>query len=187
MENAEGTHLLVVDADEFYSGNDLVKLCKEVESSPEDIIAWEFERDNLRDKIYGGIVHFWHSIKYRAVGGYYSIPHQRIFKLLPGMKYIDSHNFPSDENRIRFDCMRNKWSKVSVRCYHAGFVKDFANTRDKQDYYYNRGEKVTKPMYSDTRELWFNWDGRTMEFPNVNVKILEYKGYIPDALLECVQ
>lgn len=186
LDHSIGTHLMVVDADEFYSSDDLNKLAVEVEKSASNIIQWEFIRDNLKSNVYGGIVHFWHSLKYRVVGGYYSIPHQRIYKLIDGMRYMDSHNHPSFSNGVRFDSVRDRWGRTSARCYHAGFLKDKNNMRDKQNYYYNRGEKQTRPMYSDTRELWFNWDGKTMEYPNLKVKILDYAGFVPDSLRECL-
>lgn len=184
INNVIGSHLFVIDADEFYSHDDLNRLSHEVLASPNDIIQWEFQRDLIKDNIFGGIVHFWHSLKHRVVGGYYSIPHQRIYRIVDGMKYDTSHNHPSIYGK-RYDEMRDRWSKTSITCYHAGFMKDLKNMRDKQNYYYNRGEKKDRPMYSNTRELWFNWDGKTMEYPEHKIKILDYNGFIPDVLMEC--
>ena len=186
MKRATGDFLLVVDADEFYGFDYLNKIDNEVKKSPIETIQWEFQRDDLKNGTYGGIVHFWHNLKYRVVGGYYSIPHQRIYRFIPGMLYKDSHNHPEMPDGTRIDKLRHRWGKTSARYYHAGFMKDFNNMRDKQDYYYNRGEKSDKPMYSTTRELWFNWDGKTMEYPQHKMKIINYNGFIPDALRESI-
>ena len=184
-----GSHLLVVDADEFYTLDDLNKLQEEVKNSKSDIIQWEFKRDNFSKGVYGNIVHFWHTLEHRVFGGYYSIPHQRVYKIMDGMVYSDSHNHPevpTIQGMMRYDAMRQRWGKTSITCYHAGFLKDKMDMRDKQDYYYNRGEKIDRKMYSSTRELWFNWDGKSMEFPDDKMRIIPHQGDIPEALARCL-
>ena len=42
----------------------------------------------------------------------------------------------------------------------------------------NRGEKVTRPMYSDCREAWFNWKEGDI-LPH-DAKIIPYQGEIPE-------
>jgi glycosyltransferase involved in cell wall biosynthesis len=168
-----GDWLFVVDADEFYTEEDLEQLAKEMSIPNVDLLS--FSRPE-------GIIHFWYGLDRQVRGGYWDVPHQRIYRYVPGLKYTDNHNHPYMGN-IRTDHITGAKRKTSrITCYHTGFCKKRKNMRDKQDFYYNRGEKQSRSMYSDCREAWFDWvPGK--ELPH-KAQVLPYKGPIPEVLKE---
>lgn len=173
-----GDYMFVIDVDEFYTKKDLEILKQEMIDNP-NVLQFRFARPL-------GIVHFWHGLERRVVGGYWDVPHQRIYKYIKGMKYIDNHNHPTlplPDGR-RMDQIKDvgTFIETKVICYHLGFARNFQQVRDKQNFYYNRGEKETRPMYSECREAWFSWKPG-MALPH-GARVIPYNGPMPEVFEE---
>ncbi len=91
-----GKYLVVIDADEFYEKNDL------------NIAIDELKNDNEKFAIVLPQVHFWKTTNAFITGEYYDISHTRIYRSIPGMKYIKNHNFPEANGKF----IRVKYSLV---------------------------------------------------------------------------
>lgn len=165
LKRVTGTHVLVLDVDEFYTLNDLDYLLYEMESNPH-IQLFEFQRARKYNPDERGIIHFWYGFDKHVIGGYWDVPHNRIYKMISGMKYIDNHNHPTYPNGMRTDRLaKNLRMTTAVRCYHTGFTKKLENIVDKNQFYVNRGEgkeeelKIRKmrQMYVDCRKAWESW------------------------------
>jgi hypothetical protein len=102
------------------------------------------------------------------------------------MRYIRNHNFPEvggkfvqeygakKISRTIHDVGKKNFAYKEACCYHMGFAKDYADMRDKTDYYINRGEMITRKSTTLSRAAWFddnlpekclvrNWGGRMPE------------------------
>lgn len=181
MKRVTGTHLFVLDADEFYDLKDLIELGKIFEEDGKNL-QFEFKRETRNSMTFGNIVHFWHGIKYRAVGGYFSIPHQRIYRFIDGMMYINNHNHPCLSDGTRIDQYRDLWRTVDTVCYHLGFCKSEKNMKDKIQYYKNRGEYKTHTAHLLQKLKWFDWEDGQEKDLDRGTKIIKYDGYVPNVI-----
>ncbi|MBM4439189.1 MAG: glycosyltransferase [Candidatus Rokubacteria bacterium] len=113
-------------------------------------------------------VHFWHHTRQIITGGYYDVPHQRIYRWADGARYHDDHNHPQlgpggvflhqlgYAVRPRTLVMKGRAATHAEPCFlHCGFVKSPENMRDKTLYYVNRGEAVDRPGTTADRAAWF--------------------------------
>lgn len=160
ITRATGTYLVVIDADEFYEKEDL------------DIGINELKKDLQKYAIVFPQVHFWKTTENFITGEYYDISHTRIFRNLPGMKYIRNHNFPELNGKFVHELGQYKYPRKVIetkkgsdsykydgpKCYHMGFAKDFEDMKDKTEYYVNRGEGTTRVSTTNSRAAWFNGD-----------------------------
>lgn len=146
--------LAVVDADEFYRIEDF------------QLALTEFSDPKVH-AITLPQVHFWKNTSHFITGEYYDIAHTRIYRYIPGMKYISNHNFPEIGGktgpmlghkkiaRTLIDTKTGGYDYGEPCCYHMGFAKDADDMRDKSDYYINRGEATTRPITTASRAAWF--------------------------------
>lgn len=167
--------LVVLDADEFYRKHDLVEAFKVFKNSNDHAVVLPQ-------------VHFWKSTERYITGEYYDISHTRIYKNMPGMKYIRNHNFPELNGTFTYELGQFKFSRTQIekgnktfdwkepRCYHMGFAKDYDDMRDKSDYYVNRGEDITRKSTTESRAAWF--DDKLPE----KCRIKKWSGEIPFVL-----
>jgi len=159
-------YLIVIDCDEFYTKNNQRKISEFLKSDKKKHHSILFPQ-----------VHLWKSFKNQVVGGYWAVPHLRLYRWHLGCHYGSNHNelisLPGHNYHIRDD------EFIETRdfcCIHFGFFRSDIFVRDKQDYYYNRGEKATRPMYSDCREMSFNWkEGYVLPHGS---KVILYEGEI---------
>jgi hypothetical protein len=184
-QRVTGDYMWVVDADECYTKADLETIKNEV-MEKRDVEIWSFR--DAKDPKRRGIIHFWHGINKHVVGGYWDIPHDRIFKYTPGMKYTTNHNMPAKPNGTMIDRKIVKTATTNIMCYHLGFAKDVSNMEDKTQYYINRGEgkeanslvRQRRQMYVDCRKAWFEWkEGK--QLPH-GARVLPWNGPWPEVL-----
>lgn len=167
--------LAVVDADEFYRLEDFQSALEELNDSK--VFAVTLPQ-----------VHFWKKTSHFITGEYYDIAHTRIFRYIPGMKYISNHNFPEIGGKTGPMLGHKKIARTLKEietggysygvpcCYHMGFAKDADDMRDKSDYYINRGEATTRPVTTASRDAWF-----TNNLPEkCHVKV--WSGELPEVL-----
>lgn len=154
----QGLHhglLAVIDADEFYTAEDFHTI---VEHCREDTANWAWTYPFL---------HFWKGHKQFITGGYYDIPHTRFWRVWPGMRYKQNHNWPERQGKVLLQYGHQRRAllyetredgscrPIGPTGYHFGFAKPVASVRDKTDYYRNRGECQTRPATIASREAWF--------------------------------
>lgn len=190
LQRATGDFLIVIDADEFYTKADQQLLNREF-ATHRNVLLFKFERAVKNASHRRGIIHFWYGFKHQVIGGYWDIPHNRIYRQVSGMKYVDSHNHPTYLNGVRSDRLSGRFvAQTKAKCYHAGFVKKLVNIRDKNRLYLNRGEgrepqpniRKLRQMYIDCRTAWETWKPG-ISLPH-GAKIVPYAGHIPEALLK---
>ena len=167
--------LAVVDADEFYRLED-----------------FQLALAELKDpKVYAVTlpqVHFWKNTSHFITGEYYDIAHTRIYRYIPGMKYISNHNFPEIGGKTGPMLGHKKIARILKEtetggyrygvpcCFHMGFAKDADDMRDKSDYYINRGEADTRPATTASRAAWF-----TDNLPE-KCTVRAWRGDLPEVL-----
>jgi hypothetical protein len=152
-----GGKLVVIDADEFYNSADLQ-------------VALALLDDPAIKAVSLPQVHFWKSTEKFITGGYYDTRHTRIFRNEPGMRYLTNHNFPELHGHLLTATGHHKYKRTIVKqsdanyvfeepvCFHMGFVKDPQEISDKNNYYLNRGEAVTRVGTTVSRAAWFQED-----------------------------
>lgn len=170
-------YLVVVDADEFYKHEDLSE-------------ALYCFNDESVYSVTLPQVHFWKNTSQFITGEYYDISHTRIYRYIPGAKYIKNHNFPEVNGTYIHGRGNKKYQRTvknlpngvftyeEPRCYHMGFAKDFDDMRDKSDYYINRGEDVTRVTTTQSRAAWFDDN-----LPD-KCRVRRWGGYLPEVLVD---
>jgi len=159
--------VVVIDADEFYLQAQLKEIIKVMKSGLYS--CWRIPQ-----------LHFWRDLEHIIVGGYFNVPHNRVYNWRAPLLYEGNHNhpeFPGGPYRKsdRSLNLTRKGASISVpHCFHLGFAKGSDNMRDKTDYYLNRGEKATRPETSQCREAWFN--GRLP----LQCEVLSWAGDLPE-------
>lgn len=122
-----------------------------------------------------------------VVGGYWQVPHTRVWKYIPGMRHIRNHNWPEADGEyltkvmLRIDLMKGDYPQ----CIHFGYASSPRNRSAKHSYYVARGEgqepgRIGKRrrMYLDCRSAWENWRPGSV-LPH-GAEVIEYKGPIPE-------
>ena len=183
-----GTHALVLDADEFYCMKDLDCIARDARDHPEcERFTFDFSQDLNRRNYF----HLWFSFTEHVVGGYWNVPHNRIYKWTPGTRYLGSdHNHPvkPDGRRLTQGSVPSRRSSAS--CVHVGFVKSRKNQKEKNDFYVNRGEgrerepklRARRQMYIDCRRAYETWvPGETLPH---NAQILPFSNQLPESLVQ---
>jgi glycosyltransferase involved in cell wall biosynthesis len=161
-------YLLVIDADEFYSKTQQKNILYFLENNR---CGWH--------SILFPQIHLWKSFNKQVVGGYWAVPHLRLYKWQPNFHYEQNHNEIIGLDGHNYNVRDSGFIDTNeIHCIHFGFARSEKFVRDKQDFYYNRGEKTTRPMYSDCREIWFNWKPGDL-LPH-DAKVIPYKGEIPE-------
>ena len=141
-------YLLVIDCDEFYTQGNQFKITQLI-NNHKNIHSFQIPQ-----------IHLWKSFNRQVVGGYWAVPHTRLYKWSPGCQYDQNHNEiigPDGHNYHQRDAGYYQVQLNEAYCLHFGFFRSTKFCRDKQDFYYNRGEIQTRPMYSICREAWFDW------------------------------
>lgn len=183
-----GTHVLVVDADEFYSQESLEQLADEASNNPDvELFTFNFSQNPSKRTYY----HLWYNFQDHVVGGYWDIPHNRIYKWTEGTRYTGSdHNHPTKPDGTKLVKYNVKTIDTKAVCVHTGFVKKVENQKDKNDFYVNRGEgkeqdpkiRQRRQMYVDCRRAYETWKLND-SLPH-GAKILPFTKPLPDSLLD---
>lgn len=134
---------------------------------------------------------------HEVIGGYWKVPHCRIWGWEQGMRYVRNHNWPEDTKSI---FLIDKPFSLHVdrvltkgpvpQCIHLGFAASIKSRQAKHKYYQERGEgKETNQMirarrqsYVSCREAWENWQpGDVLPY---GAQVIEYKGFVPEVFLK---
>lgn len=116
---------------------------------------------------------------HEVIGGYWSIPHARVWKYLSGMRYLDNHNTPHNYKVRRLDL-----SSTTPEIVHLGFASSLRARRAKHSYYVARGEgtRDRRRWYVDCRAAFERWEptGPHSRMPHGS-RVIPYKGPVPEA------
>ena len=187
MKLISGTHFLVLDADEFYSEASLELLKQDMMNNP-DVELFTFDFSQTSSRTY---FHLWYNFKQHVVGGYWDIPHNRIYKRSPELRYTGAdHNHPSKPSGKKLTTKDVKSIPTRAMCVHTGFVKKIENQKDKNDFYVGRGEgresdpalRQRRQMYIDCRRAYETWDGK-VSLPH-GAYLIPYSDPLPEVLLD---
>ena len=170
--------VIVVDADEFYTFQDqeeIIQFCEH----------WfpEYSAMLLKQR------HVWNPPCYpksrlfreEVVRAYWSVPHTRVWRWIPGMRYIRNHNWPEINGRylnkraVRLHVVNN-----TPQCVHLGYASSLWRRGAKHQYYKIRGEGVSdgRQMYVDCRTAFENFKPGG-QLPH-GALIIPYEGPIPE-------
>lgn len=186
--------IIVIDADEFYAYSHQYII---------NSICGDVQTRNYRAFLCPQR-HIWHpsslpppiSLSHEVVGGYWNVPHCRVWRWQKGLEYRDNHNWPQLPAGGRF---LTRWmarienatpNAVRARdrirevpnCIHMGFASSHASRTAKHRYYESRGEDKSRKMYVDCRRAYETWKpGDTLPH---GAKVIPYTGKIPECFNE---
>ncbi len=125
-----------------------------------------------------------------VIGGYWAIPHCRVWRYLPGMRYTNNHNTPEDHRGISFKPYLKRYDKLPPppfgdwpQCIHMGYASSSGVRMAKHRYYEARGEGQGdgRQSYINCRRAWEVWQ-EGFPLPH-GARVVAYDGPIP----ECFQ
>lgn len=178
-DELEPDWIIVVDADEFYTKAGQRMILERIKRVSHTSVL-------LRQR------HIWlpPSIRDEApyecglevVGGYWAIPHTRIYRWSRGLKYIRNHNHPERPDGVMLDRAMKRYDTTdsAPQCVHMGFSSRGEGRKAKHDYYKKRGEGVTdtRAPYVECRSAWETWRPG-VELPQ-GAKVIGYDGPVPE-------
>jgi hypothetical protein len=168
MERLRPTHVLVLDADEFYSRSDQERVTRCMSRSRH--LAFTFRQR-----------HIYRPFTQELVGGYWAVPHTRGWAWSSGAQYVRNHNFLEDDRGfLTKRLLRADRLADSPQCVHMGYAGDVPLRAAKHRYYEVRGESSSRPMYVACRRGW-----ERGELPR-GVRIASYKGPVPECFACCL-
>jgi hypothetical protein len=169
----------VVDADEFYSRDTQLRT------------MLMLERD-LHGPCTGFMLkqrHLWRPAciasrklgELEAVGGYWSVPHCRGWRWLPGMRYCRNHNWPEVGSKLLNSAVL-RYNRIygSPECIHTGYASRTVVRAAKHRYYEARGESSSRRMYVDCRRAYETWQ-LGQRLPH-GASVVPFVGELPEAL-----
>lgn len=124
-----------------------------------------------------------------VIGGYWQVPHTRIWKYIPGMRHVRNHNWPEVDGRY----LTSGMARIDLdpphvprpQCVHLGYASSSRNRKAKADYYLARGEGSEggrvgrkRSMYVDCRDAHLNWKPGDV-LPH-GARVLPYDGPVPE-------
>jgi hypothetical protein len=186
--------IIVIDADEFYSRADQAKLTEMLGG----IDAMFPALGQRRPAVLLGQRHVWRPpsvggplLAREVTGGYWDVPHIRVWPWEPGLRYGGNHNWPErrrDGSLLNADLVR--WNggglpgRPNPQCVHLGFASSLARRAPTHAYYQARGEGEGdgRQMYVDCRAAWETWqEGDALPH---GARVIPYDGPRPEALEE---
>lgn len=180
MEDIQPDIFIVVDADEFYTEEDQRRIIQIVEDHPE-FLSFLFPQR-----------HIWYppsltssdTFQYEVVGGYWTVPHVRVFRWQTGIRYLRNHNWPEarDYNPTRY-MYKGGLLQEDPQCIHLGFARRGEERQATNRYYEQRGEgrQDGRQMYVDCRAAWENWQPGG-KLPH-GARVISYTGPVPEVYL----
>jgi hypothetical protein len=139
-----------------------------------------------------------------VIGGYWAVPHCRVWRWRPGLRYARNHNWPEtregvplNQNMARLDKLHLTHNTLFPKgpaydvtnvpqVIHMGFASRLEGRAAKHAYYRARGEgqepdprqRRTRMMYCRCREAWEQWaPGKAL--PD-GAKVIPYTGPTPE-------
>lgn len=204
-EDIKPDYVVVLDSDEFYTYASQSLINNYLASTP---IKKKRPSVRLRQR------HIWYPpslqedskwadaaglslFTHEVIGGYWKVPHTRIWGWEPGMRYKRNHNWPEDihgkfltekPNTMTIDRVATKGPVP--QCVHMGFAASVKSREAKHKYYQERGEgkeqnytiRARRQGYVDNRQDWLMWKpGDTLRN---GARVVPYSGFIPECFLK---
>jgi len=150
--------LIVIDADEAYTKEDQERILQVVEQR-NNYNAWLFKQRHIwrppsadEDKI--GL--------WEVVGGYWDIPHTRVWRWQKYSRYVENHNYLNPPCRTQVEAQLYRYKDGDPECVHFGFARSGQHRARTNAYYKARGEGREKlgrnrQMYVDCRDAFETW------------------------------
>lgn len=169
--------IIVIDADEMYS------------RAAQRIIGERIQRLSHTSVLFRQR-HIWRPPSISAeplfdlevVGGYWSIPHTRVYRWSRGLRYLSNHNHPERPDGVGLDRAMKRYDGVDTApvCVHLGFASGGKDRVAKHEYYKRRGEGVSdgRGWYVDCRAAWETWvPGASLPH---KATVVPYSGPVPE-------
>lgn len=173
--------IVVLDADEFYTLADQQRITEACVDARGPICYRQ--RHLWRPPFMRGEVEEPHVLE--VVGGYWAIPHCRVWPYFPGMVYRKNHNYPelmSDRsgNALVDRMIRLEDDASAPQCIHMGFASEGPTRAAKHRYYETRGEGANdgRQKYVDCRRAWEEWTPGA-QLPH-GARVIPYSGPVPE-------
>lgn len=176
FEEVKPDIFVVIDGDEFYTREDQERI-NWIASRDSEHLSWRFTQRHLwKPPALPGDNRF----RYEVIGGYWAVPHVRVFRWVPELRYAVNHNWPQTEG---YDPIRRLYNGIAgdPQCVHLGFTKEGHARIATHRYYEARGEGRTdhRSRYVTCRRAWETWQpGESL--PD-GAKIIPYTGPKPEA------
>lgn len=166
-------YLIVIDADEFWPKKSQELVTKVATAFPKHT-AFDFCRREIwrPPNTKCGLFDL------EVTGGYWSIPHTRVWRWQPGLTYHE-HNTPGTLHKKLVQLGR----AVGVEYCHMGFTS-MRGRAAKHRYYETRGEGKTdhRGWYVECRRAWETWE-RGDTLPH-GARVIPYSGPVPEIFQE---
>ena len=187
-ERIEPDFVIVLDADEFYTKADQAR----IHTLLEEVLTYNMAETSylLKQR------HIWHpdvlmnlgkpAFDLEVVGGYWGVPHCRIWKFIKGMRYINNHNIPRYITNVLANSQMARFDLVGIaqpQCIHMGFASGNDMRAAKHRYYEARGEgrNDNRQKYVDCRHAYETWKPGD-RLPH-EARVIKYQGPIPEVFL----
>lgn len=182
-EQVKPDWLVVVDSDEFYTYDAQAEINRLIQQLSPTITGAMFKQRHIWKPATSPLSLFQEEV----IGGYWQVPHLRVWRWQPGMSYKQNHNWPEDRhgnllNRqvIRFNRLPN-----TPECIHLGYASSLKSRTAKHDYYRQRGEGGTsdrkRSYYLDCRNAWEQYQPGD-QLPH-GAQVIPYNEPIPEVFL----
>jgi hypothetical protein len=166
----ESGYVFTLDIDEFLHPYYVCELVAKMERNP-DITAGAIPQ-----------LHLWQSTRQFITGGYADVPHFRLYRWRAGVRYVASHNWPSDPDGVVLTARQwrppleisDGWLEAPA-IIHYGFCERKCSMGEKNNYYLARGEARSRPATSEFRRAALSGD-----LPN-GCAVHPYRGFLPFA------
>lgn len=175
FEDVRPDIFVVIDADEFYTREDQERI-NAIARVRKDYLCWRFSQRHLwRPPSLIGDNRF----RFEVHGGYWSVPHVRVFRWQTGIRYRVDHNWPQSHQYRPLRRLYNG-SATDPYCIHLGFTREGPARAATHRYYEARGEGAGdgRQRYVSCRAAWETWKPG-VRLPN-GVQITTYNGAKPE-------
>lgn len=131
-------YILILDADELYTHEDLDKLVEAIKANPStQTFVWPF-------------YHFWKNFKQVTTGSQWDVMLPRFFKFADKDTRFHQHNlFPVNSEGKRLSEISKE--QLDIHVYHLGYCKDPKRVQDKLIFYKNRDKDLK------VKDTYTNW------------------------------
>lgn len=176
LEEVQPDFFVVIDADEFYTHEDQLRINETVARAPGNTLGWRFVQRHLwRPPAIEGDPRF----DLEVTGGYWNVPHIRVFRWVKGLRYRTDHNWPIAPG---YRVLNNFYegTRLDPQCIHLGFTRAGRERKATNNYYRQRGEGRGdgRGAYVQCRGAWETWRPG-MKLPR-GVRVREYDGPVPE-------